>query len=113
MHSKIMSHKITHTLLGAVFFLVSTLSLYLSTELTWEALLFALFKGIIAIVFAWLFFLILSDTILKSIMTTMSGMSDMRKEGGLIYHLIKPAENEIIPERKKVAKKRAKKVNKK
>jgi uncharacterized membrane protein len=83
-------------LLPVIFLTVTFFSLYLAPALTWNAMVFAAFKGIIATFFAWLFYLIVLDAIIKSIMSSFSGMSEKRREGGLIYHFIKAADNEII-----------------
>lgn len=112
MNTQSMSHKITRILLGAVFFVVLIFSIYLPSEVTWNVLLFALFKAAVAVIFTWLFFLILSDTLLKSIIASVEHMQEKRKEGGLLYHFIKPADNEIIPkpELKKSKKSKKKKM---
>lgn len=105
---KICQH-IIKSLLPVIFLLVTFFSLYLGAGLTWDTLVFAVFKGIMATIFAWLFYLIVLDAIVKSIMASFSGMSEKRREGGLIYHFIKAADNEILEKSrgKKPAKKKA------
>ena len=66
-----------------------------------------------AVILAWLFFLILSDTLIKSIMASVGDMQKKREEGGLLYHFIKPADNEIVPKPPKEKPKKSKKKSKK
>jgi hypothetical protein len=87
---------ITRVLLNAVFFIVVGFSLFLADDITWGALMFAITKGVMALFFSWLFFLILSDTIVKSIISNVAQKHELRREGGLIYHFVDPLENEVI-----------------
>jgi len=94
-----------------VLFAVLGFSLYLADNVTWEYLIITIFKALVAVLFAWLFFLMLSDSIIKSIMSSVDDLQEERKMGGLLYHFIKPADNELIPKTKKS--KKTKKTDKK
>ena len=109
LQSKVISKVITKILLQVVFLMVFGFSLYLSNDLSWENFVFSLFKGIIAVIFSWLFFLILSDTIVKSLMLSVSELQEKRKDGGLIYHFIRPAENEVREKKSRVRTEKSKK----
>ena len=96
MNPQAISRNITRVLLYGIFLTVTSFSVYLADDVTWKVLLFALFKGILAVIFSWLFLLILSDAIVKSIISSVADSQHRRKEGGLLYHFIKPADNEGI-----------------
>ncbi|MBF0431604.1 MAG: hypothetical protein HQK83_10015 [Fibrobacteria bacterium] len=99
--SKIIIHSIVLTVIG--------FSLYLTDEISLNAIIFILFKGLIAYIFFWIIFLILTDSLVKSMMISVADLQEKRKDGGLLYHLIKPADNEIIvKEIKKMRKKKKK-----
>ena len=110
MFSQKMSQEVTRVLLHLVFFSVLGFSLYLADNVTWAYLLVAILKALMAVLFAWLFFLMLTDSIIKSIMSTVEDLQEDRKKGGLLFHFIKPADNELIP--KKTKEKKAKKPKK-
>ena len=86
---------INRFLVVAVFGVVLFLSLYLSDHLTWRAIAFSFFKASVSALVAWLFFLLLSETLLKSIVTLLEDKPGLREQGGLLYHLVKPDKTEI------------------
>ena len=106
MFAQKMTKEITKTLLKWVFLVVLGFSLYLSDDVTWPNLIASLLKALIAVIFAWLFFLMLTDSIIKSIMASVEDLQEERKKGGLLYHFIKPADNEILPKDKESKKRK-------
>jgi hypothetical protein len=86
---------ITRTLVPALFLAVVGFSLLLAPELTWPHIGFALLKGFLAAMFGGIFLLILSDTMVKSIAYSAAEARASRKDGGFIYHFLKPDSNEI------------------
>ncbi len=95
------SRELTRTLLYMVFFTVLGFSLFLAPHISWDQILIAIFKALISVVFAWFFFLMIADSLVKSISATVADLQEERKKGGLLYHFIKPADNEVIFEPKK------------
>lgn len=56
---------------------------------------FALAKGFLTLVFGWIFILILSDAMVKSIASSALEARASRKDGGMIYHFLKPDPGEV------------------
>ncbi len=104
MQTQKISKSITKVVLLLLFFLVFFMSILFSETWNFESLLVALVKGCIASALGWIFFIILSDTLVKSIVASALESKATREEGGFLYHFIEPSENEI-PESKENSKK--------
>jgi hypothetical protein len=89
---------ITRAVLVTLVLAVFGFSLLLAPEINGEAVTFALIKSILTLVFGWIFILILSDTIVRSIASSAMEARASRRDGGFIYHFIKPENNEIKDE---------------
>ena len=96
MNTSTIAKALTKALLGTLFLFVLLLSLFLSPQITWAVLTFSLFKAALATSLGWLFFLILSDALVKSIASSAKHAKAKRFDGGMLYHFLKPDENEII-----------------
>lgn len=95
MDTALLAKAITKALLVLLFLAVSSLSLFFAPELTWNALVFALLKGLLAAVFGGVFLFIVADTVVKSIMSSALAARASRHEGGLLYHFLKPDPGEL------------------
>lgn len=95
-------------LLGMIFILTLVFSLYFSADLSWETLLWSLFKAAATLVVTWLFILVISDTIVKGIQGSVRDKSEWRAEGGLLFHFIPPGEKEIGTIETKIVQKKSK-----
>jgi hypothetical protein len=99
---------ITRTLVPALFLAVVGFSLLLAPEITWPQIGFAFTKGALAAMFGGIFVLILSDTMVKSIAYSAAEARASRKDGGFIYHFLKPDHGEITDDDAKPSKKKKK-----
>jgi hypothetical protein len=95
---------ITRAILVTLVLAVIGFSLLFAPEVDAAQIMFALGKGFLTLVFGWIFILILSDTMVKSIASSAMESRATRKDGGIIYHFLKPDPNEI-PEDGKASKK--------
>ena len=57
--------------------------------------MFALGTSALTFLFGWIFILILCDALVKSIASSAHEANATRKEGGFLYHFIKPDRNEV------------------
>jgi hypothetical protein len=89
---------ITRTLVPMLFLAVFGFSLILAPDVSWPQIGFAFAKGALAAMFGGIFVLILSDTLVRSIAHSAIEARASRKEGGFIYHFIKPEHGEILEE---------------
>lgn len=80
-----------------VFLLVLGLSLYFMDTLSWESVAWSFFKAAMGIIVGFLFILLVSDTLIKGLRTSVRDEQKERKEGGFLYHFIPPSENEVDP----------------
>ncbi len=87
---------LSSSLAGMLFFAAVAMSLFLTEEITWDSVLFALAKGALAMAGGWLFFSMVCDAAVKTISTSASRAGATRREGGLIFHLLPPDPDEII-----------------
>ena len=87
---------ITRAILATLVFAVIGFSLLLAPEINSTQIIFALGKGFLTFVFGWIFILILSDTLVKSIAASAMEAQVSRKEGGMLYHFIKPEPGEVV-----------------
>jgi hypothetical protein len=96
---------ITRAVLVTLVLAVFGFSLLVAPEINGTTVTFAMIKSLLTLVFGWIFILILSDTIVKSIVSSALEAKSSRKEGGFIYHFLKPDYNELkeepIPKSKK------------
>jgi hypothetical protein len=109
MNTLSLAKTITRTLVPALFLSVLGFSLLLAPEITWAQIGFAFAKGALAAIFGGIFLLILSDTMVKSIASSVTEARASRKDGGFLFHFIKPEPGEILddePEPPKKAKKK-------
>ena len=86
---------ITRAVLVTLVLAVFTFSLLLAPEINGTTVTFALIKGFLTLLFGWIFILILSDTLVKSITASAIEAMASRKDGGFIYHFLKPTSDEI------------------
>ena len=98
MNTLSLAKAITRTLVPALFLSVFAFSLLLAPEINWSQIGFAFAKGALAAIFGGIFLLILSDTMVKSIASSVAEAKASRKEGGFVYHFIKPEPGEILDE---------------
>lgn len=108
MDSMSMAKSITRTVLAALVLAVVGFSLLLAPEINARQIAFALGKGLLTMIFGWIFILILTDTIVRSIASSALEARASRREGGILFHFLKPEPNEIAdggggPTRKPVA----------
>lgn len=92
--------QITRAILVTLVLAVIGFSLLLAPQIDASQIIFALGKGFLTLVFGWIFILILSDTMVKSIASSAMESQAMRKDGGMLYHFLKPDPGEIIEEGK-------------
>jgi len=90
-----MAKSITRTVLAVMVLAVIGFSLLLAPEINAAQILFALGKGILTLAFGWIFILILTDAMVRSIASSAMEAKATRREGGFIYHFLKPDANEI------------------
>lgn len=86
---------ITKAVLVMLFLAVVGFSLLLAPEVTWSHIGFALLKGALTVLFGAVFLLILTDTMVKSIAASAIESRASRREGGFIYHFLKPDPGEL------------------
>jgi hypothetical protein len=86
---------ITRAVLVMLFLAVVGFSLLLAPELTWAHIGFALLKGALTVLFGAVFLLILTDTMVKSIAASAVEAHASRREGGFLYHFLKPDPGEL------------------
>lgn len=87
---------ITRAVLLTLVLAVIGFSLLLAPELDAEQIVFALGKGLLTFLFGWIFILILSDTMVKSIASSALESRATRKDGGMLYHFLKPDHGELL-----------------
>lgn len=97
---------ITRAVLVTLVLAVVAFSLLLAPQLDAAQILFALAKGALTFLFGWIFILILSDTMVKSIASSAMESRASRRDGGFIYHFLKPEPGEITDEGVPAGKKR-------
>lgn len=95
MNTMSISKAITRAVLVTLFLSVVGFSLLLAPEITWPHIGFALLKGALTVLFGAVFLLILTDTIVKSIAASAMEAHTSRREGGFIYHFLKPEPGEV------------------
>ncbi len=90
---------ITRSVLGLIFITVVSLSLLLSPDLAWEDIAMAFLKGMLALGFGWIFFLILSDTIVKTIASSLREGVNYQETPLLRHfpHSLKSNESDLEP----------------
>lgn len=86
---------ITRASLVLLFLAVVGFSLLLAPEITWPLIGFALLKGGLTVLFGAVFLLILTDTMVRSIASSAMEAHASRREGGFIYHFLKPDPGEL------------------
>lgn len=87
---------ITRAILATLVLAVIGFSLLLAPEIDTSQILFALGKGFLTFTFGWIFILILTDTMVKSIASSAIEAHASRKDGGMLYHFIKPESGEVV-----------------
>lgn len=95
---------ITRAILVTLVLAVIGFSLLLAPEINASQILFALGKGFLTLVFGYIFILILSDTMVKSIASSAMEARATRKDGGMLYHFLKPDPGEILEKDGKTSK---------
>ena len=97
---------ITRAVLVTLVLAVFSFSLLLAPEINATTVTFALIKGFLTLIFGWIFVLILSDTMVKSIAASALEAMASRRDGGFIYHFLKPGIDEIDDNGNPVVKKK-------
>ena len=87
---------ITRAVLMTLVLAVIGFSLLLAPTIDGTQIAFALGKGFLTLLFGWIFILILSDTMVKSIASSALESRATRKDGGMIYHFLKPDPGELL-----------------
>lgn len=95
MNSLSIAKAVTRAALVTLFLAVVGFSLLLAPEITWPHIAFALLKGALTVLFGAVFLLILTDTIIKSIAASAMEARASRKDGGFLYHFLKPDPEEL------------------
>jgi len=108
MNTMSIAKAITRTLVPLIFIAVFAFSLLFAPDISWPVIAFSAAKGTLAAMFGGIFLLILSDTLVRSIAYSATETHSTRKEGGFIYHFLKPDPGEIPEENSGKGKKRAK-----
>ncbi len=98
MDAKSIAKAITRAILGSLVLGVFSLSLLFANEINGSTVFMALSKSLLTLFFGWIFILILSDTLVKSIAASAREAQASRKDGGFIYHFLKPDHDEIVDE---------------
>lgn len=86
---------ITRAVLVTLVLAVFGFSLLLAPDINSTTVMFAAIKGFLTFLFGWIFILILSDTMVKSIASSALESQASRKDGGFIYHFLKPEAHEV------------------
>jgi hypothetical protein len=100
MNSVHLARAITNTLVIVLFWCILLLSLFLRNELSLLGILFDVGKSLFVAGFAWLFLIIIMDTLVKSMMFSAQESKYDRYEGGVLYHLTEPSVEEISWQKK-------------
>lgn len=87
---------ITRAILGALVLAVIGFSLLFAPQIDGTQLAFALGKGLLTYLFGEIFILILSDTLVKSIASSALEAQATRKDGGMLYHFLRPDPGELL-----------------
>jgi hypothetical protein len=87
---------ITRAVLMTLVLAVIGFSLLFAPEINANQIVFALGKGVLTFLFGWIFILILSDAMVKSIASSALEAHASRKDGGMLYHFLKPEPGEIL-----------------
>ncbi len=87
---------ITRAILATLVFAVIGFSLLLAPDINTTEILFALGKGFLTFAFGWIFILILSDTMVRSIASSAMESRVSRKDGGMLFHFLKPEPGEVV-----------------
>lgn len=86
---------ITRSALGAMVFLVFLLSVLTAPGMSWSTLFNAGIKAALAGLLGQIFLLIIFDTVVRSIVSSAVEAQARRKEGGLLFHFLKPDPDEV------------------
>jgi|GEM_PF-1947683 len=85
---------ITRSAVVAVVFLVFLLANLAAPEMNGETLRQAAVKALLAGVLGQIFLLIIADTVVRSIVSSAQEARASRREGGLLFHFLKPDPDE-------------------
>jgi hypothetical protein len=86
---------LTRSALGAMVFLVFLLSVLASPQLNWDAMLHAGIKAALAGLIGQVFLLAIFDTVVRSIVSSATEAQVRRRDGGLLFHFLKPDPDEV------------------
>ena len=87
---------ITRAVLVTLVLAVIGFSLLLAPTIDGTQIAVALGKGLLTLLFGWIFILILSDTMVRSIASSALEARATRKDGGMIFHFLKPDPGELL-----------------
>jgi hypothetical protein len=87
---------ITRAVLVTLVLAVIGFSLLLAPRIDGNVILFALGKGLLTWLFGEIFILILTDTLVKSIAYSALEARVSRKDGGMLYHFLRPDPGELL-----------------
>ncbi len=88
------TNAVTKTLVIVVFWVVLLVDLILEPIISFKEIGFALVKAIVLSGVFWLLFVMLVDTLLKSILLDAKEKKVDRAEGGISYHVTEPSAEE-------------------
>lgn len=98
MDSLSIAKTITRTVLMTLVFAVVGFSLLFAPQIDATQVMFALGKGLLTFLFGWIFMLILTDAMVRSIAASAMEAQVSRKDGGMLFHFLKPEPGEIVEE---------------
>ncbi len=87
---------ITRAVLMTLVLAVIGFSLLFAPEINASQVVFALGKGLLTFLFGWIFILILMDALVRSIASSALEARATRKDGGMLFHFLKPDPGEIV-----------------
>ncbi len=94
MDTQNLTRTITKTLVILVFWIVFGISLFIRETISINDLLFDLAKSLVVSGIFWVIFLIISDTMIKSIVHSAKSENADRFEGEMSYHILDEAPEE-------------------
>ncbi len=85
-----LTQQITRYLITLLFFFTVGFSLFLSSDFSWQTIVTALVKGLLLATASWIFFLIVSDTFVKSLMASARDATLLPEQRGILTHFKSP-----------------------
>jgi len=89
------TNAVTKTLVVVIFWVVLLIDLLLEPTISFKEIILALIKAVVMSGLFWLFFVMLVDTFLKTILLDAKEKKADRTDGGLSYHITEPSPEEL------------------